>query len=293
MQLVLLGRGALVLAELLDEGAGVGEAAVHGHLGHVHIGGGEEVGGALDAVVVEVVDGRAVHDGAEVAAEVLRREAGEPGQGLQGDVLAVVLLDVLQRGLELLGLLPGALGDGVQLGRADVAQLRAQKGEHRAQHVDAAGAEIRGSQIEQARHSALEPGIGFNRTTFQKDVVAQQRPQRLAAGFDARRERLGVEHDALVDAVFRLAAVNHAAAHGQQIARPGQQLAVVQKQAHLSAAHANDLGLLVPVHRHAVAGKALVHVVVIQRKVPRAVRNLLVIIQVVHGKATPFVMVNM
>ena len=87
--------------------------------------------------------------------------------------------------------------------------------------------------------------------------------------------------------------MNHPAAHGQQIARPGQQLAVIQKQAHFSAADADDLRLLVPVHRHAVAGKALVHVVIIQRKVPRAVRNLLVIIQVVHGKAAPFVMVNM
>ena len=127
-------------------------------------------------------------------------------------------------------------------------------------------------------------GIGFDRTTFLKDVVAQQRPQRLAAGFHGWRERLGIENDALVHAVFRLAAVNHAPADGQQIARLGHQLAIVQKKAHFAAADPDELRLLVPVHGHAVAGIVFIHVVIGQRKVARAVLYLLMIIQVVHAK---------
>ena len=92
---VLLRRGALVLPELLDEEAGIVVAAVLGDLGHGHVAAGQKVAGALHPVVVHVVDGRAVDDGLEEAAEVLRRHARQPRQRLQRDAVQVYQVTVV------------------------------------------------------------------------------------------------------------------------------------------------------------------------------------------------------
>ena len=101
---------------MLDKSAGIGEAAVYGYLGNIHIVVYKEVGCAFNAVIIQVINGGTMHDGAEVAAEILGRKAGEPRQGFQGDVLSVMLFNVFQRRLELFRFLPCAFGNRMQLG---------------------------------------------------------------------------------------------------------------------------------------------------------------------------------
>ena len=97
------------------------------------------------------------------------------------------------------------------------------------------------------------------------------------------QQQARVEHRALVDAVLRLAAVDHAPGDQHQVPRLGDHLPVVDVQAQPAAAHADQLRLPVPVHRHAVALVVNIHRIPGQRKIPGAVLYLFVVVQVMHA----------
>ena len=253
-----------------------------GDLGHGHVAADEEVAGALHPVIIHVIDGRAVHDGLEEAAEVLRRHARQPRQRLQRDALAVVGLDVLQRRLQLLGLLPEAGGGRVQHGPVPAAHQRAE------QRVQAAG-DLQHVFIspgpaapKQRGRRASEPLVGFDDLALQEDAVVQHPLQPPGAGI-LPHQQARVEHRALVNAILRLAAVNHAPGDQHQVPRLGHRLPVFDVQAQTPVAHVDQLRLPVPVHRHAIALVVNIHRIPGQRKIPGAVLYLFVVVQVMHA----------
>ena len=131
-----------------------------------------------------------------------------------------------------------------------------------------------------------EVPIGFNQTTFDKNIVVQHGTQGIAAGFDGGNELQRIEDDAFVYAVLRIAAVDYAAADGQQIALFGNQVLVVEVKVQFSADDADNFGFLMPVHGHTVARKRFIHEIVIQRKIAGFMGNLFMVIQIMHGKTS-------
>ena len=79
---VISRRNTLIMLELLDEEAGIAEAAVVGDFRNGQVGSGERVAGAFDAEIVEVVDGGTVYDRLKISAEILGGHARQTGEFL-------------------------------------------------------------------------------------------------------------------------------------------------------------------------------------------------------------------
>ena len=80
---ILFGRDSLIFAKLFDEETGIVIAAMLGNFCNSHVGRGQKITGALNAIVVHIVNGGSVNDGFKIAAEIFGGKPSEPGQALQ------------------------------------------------------------------------------------------------------------------------------------------------------------------------------------------------------------------
>ena len=92
----LFGRYALIFMEGLDEVTFIVKAAGDGSLFDGNIPGGQHFAGTLNAIVVQVINGRALRHAAEIPAEISGIHAGDAGKGVQTDGVGIIFCDVAE-----------------------------------------------------------------------------------------------------------------------------------------------------------------------------------------------------
>lgn len=90
------GGDAVDALEVAGQVALVAEPDLGGDFGDLGLGGEEEFAGAFDAAADEVLVGCGADGAFEEPGEMERAEAGDFGEGIQGDVLGEVFLDVIE-----------------------------------------------------------------------------------------------------------------------------------------------------------------------------------------------------
>lgn len=250
---VFAGRFVFEAAEHAAEIAHVAEAARERDVRDTVAGGAQHLRGALDAVVQQIVDGRAARELAEHAAEVLRVEPGVRGELVERQRLGIFLADALQRVLDALRALflpsrPGRGGAVQLLGEHFPEQLPQKSG--RGKFV--AGLFLL-HRLEQRAHELCRAAVRREHALEPRAGLPQPR-QALAAHARAGQKALEVEHDALVDAAVRMAAVDGAVGNERAVARAERERLAVQRERKRPAQHEDELMLHVPVERHLIAG---------------------------------------
>ena len=92
----LLGRDALIFVKSLDKITFVVKAAGDGGFLYGNISGGQHFAGALNAVVVQIINGSAFRHTTEIPAEISGVHAGNVGQIIQTDGVSVIFGDVCE-----------------------------------------------------------------------------------------------------------------------------------------------------------------------------------------------------
>ena len=118
---------------------------------------------------------------------------------------------------------------------------------------------------------------------IQLDLVAGNETDITFAGVRMHQGGFKVENSAFIDTVFRYAAVYDPFLDQDDIACPGKDFPIIQKQAQRAALNLNQFHFLMPVEGHVIAGMVLIHMIKGDGEIRGAMFYFFIIIQIMHS----------
>ena len=104
-----------------------------------------------------------------------------------------------------------------------------------------------------------------------KTGLTAKGPQIRIYHFYISQDAIKVKNQAFIDAVFRIAAVEHPTPDQQNISLSQGVLYIVQRNIHATVQNPQDFPFLVPVKGHLISGMVPVHIIVFHREFQSAV----------------------